>query len=65
MGRQNTNYKRRAIAQIQEMVQELKASDQSPKLIKKLNKIKSTIEKIRYPQTKRAIKKQERNNESK
>ena len=51
------NFKKRALFQIQELVSELKENSENPKLIKKLNKIKSTIEKIRNPQTAKAIKK--------
>ena len=53
MGRQTTNYKKRSLHQIQELVKDLKTKEADPKLIKKLNKIKSTIEKIKYPQTRR------------
>jgi len=65
VGRQTTNYKKRALVQLDELKKEILAldlniDDWSPetKLIKKLNKIKSTIEKIREPQTRKAIKKQ-------
>ena len=54
MGRQTTNYKKRALFQIQETVAELKKEEKPDfKLIKKLNKIKSTIEKIKCPQTRK------------
>ena len=57
MGRQTTNYKKRALHQLQEQVRDLKEKGGDPKLIKKLNKIKSTIEKIKYPQTRKEAKK--------
>lgn len=61
MGRQTTNYKKRALHQIEELKTHLVAKyivdDASLVLISKLNKLKSTIEKIRSPQTRYSVKK--------
>jgi len=62
VGRQTTNYKKRALVQLDKLKSDLSDCFETEitqeQTLKRLNKIKSTIEKIREPQTSHAIKKQ-------